>query len=82
MDVQVRKQQYMVLILYFSIFLYIGAQILSRPTMPFFLNCKAVRLMSKQYFPSIFMIRTSFGILTQFECLRRGIGGEVLCRFM
>ena len=59
-----------------------GAQMLSRPTLPLFVNAKALKLMTKQYHPAIFMIRTAKGIKTHNEALRSNMGGEVICRFL
>jgi ribosomal protein S8 len=59
-----------------------GVQLLSRPTRLFYVGLKELKRVAKTHYPSIFIVRTSQGIMSHFEALRHGYGGEILCRFM
>jgi ribosomal protein S8 len=59
-----------------------GVQLLSRPSRLFYVGLKELKRVSKAHYPSLFIVRTSQGVMSHFEALRHGYGGEVLCRFI
>jgi ribosomal protein S8 len=59
-----------------------GCQLLSRTSRLYYVGLKELKRISKVHYPSIFILRTSNGIMSHFEALEHGYGGEVLCRFI
>ncbi len=69
------------ILFYKNLPLFLDFKIISKPSISYYISTKALKIIDSRTLNSIFLLSTSFGIITHKEALSLNIGGKLLLSF-